>query len=211
MMKKSKIIILLILVLFMGVHDSYGETLSKPNLTAKELFTKVYNSVFGPQGCSLSYKVNIIGLYKTEGSIIYKEKKMQYEESRYMAWEDGITAYMVDKKKKTVDIYRYDDDRKDNYLAKFKYDINKFDFSYTTEGKYYILTAKVRDAKFFGIRWVQAKILKDTLTPESLTIKLAVIRTTVQISNFHSGNVSDNSFIFPKNRFKDYNFTDYRN
>ena len=60
--------------------------------TATELFYKVYNLVFGPQGSALSYKVNIIGLYRTEGNIIYKGKKLHYSEARYMAWEDGITA-----------------------------------------------------------------------------------------------------------------------
>ena len=178
---------------------------------AKELFNKVYNMVFGPQGSSLSYKVNIIGLYKTEGTIVYKGKKLHYAEARYMAWEDGITAYMVDKKKKQVNIYRYDDDNKDKYLSKFKYDVNNFDFSYETEGDYYLITAKVKNASFFGIRSVTARVYKSNLHPVSLTIKLSFIRTTVQISNFRSGKIADSNFVFPKDKFKDYQFTDHRN
>lgn len=177
---------------------------------AKELFNKVYNLVFGPQGSAVGYKVNIIGLYKTEGNIVYKGKKVHYSEKRYMAWEDGVTAYMVDKKKREVNIYSHDDDNKDKYLSKFKYDVNNFDFSYTTEGDYYLITAKVRNSSFFGIKWVTAKVRKSNLHPVSMTIKLAMIRTTVEITSFRSGNISDSNFVFPKQRFKDYKFIDNR-
>lgn len=180
------------------------------DVKAKELFNKVYNIVFGPQGSSLNYKVNIIGLYKTEGTIIYKDKKVHYSEKRYSAWEDGITAYMVDKKNKEVNIYKHDDDDKDKYLSKFKYDVNNFDFSYTTQGDYYLITAKVRNSGFFGIKWVMAKVRKSNLHPVSMTIKLAMIKTTVEITNFRSGGIDDSSFVFPKQRFKDYKMIDHR-
>lgn len=177
---------------------------------AKELFNKVYNLVFGPQGSALSYKVNIIGLYKTEGNIVYKGKKVHYSEKRYSAWEDGITAYMVDKKKQEVNIYHHDDDDKDKYLSKFKYDVNNFDFSYTTQGDYYLITAKVRNSSFFGIKWVMAKVRKSNLYPVSMTIKLAIIKTTVEITSFRCGGIADSNFIFPKQRFKDYRMIDHR-
>lgn len=177
---------------------------------AKELFNKVYQLVFGPQGSALSYKVNIIGLYKTEGNIVYKGKKVHYSEKRYSAWEDGVTAYMVDKKKQEVNIYHHDDDDKDKYLSKFKYDVNNFDFSYTTQGDYYLITAKVRNSSFFGIKWVMAKVHKDNLHPVSMTIKLAMIKTTVEITNFKSGGIADSNFTFPKQRFKNYKMIEHR-
>lgn len=177
---------------------------------ARELFDKVYNLVFGSQGSALSYKVNIIGVYKTEGSIVYKGKKVRYIESRYCAWEDGVTAYMVDKKKRQVNIYRHDDDNKDKYLAKFKYDVNNFDFSYKTEGDFYLITAKVKNSSFFGIKSVTAKVYKSNLYPVSMTIKLSFFRTTVQISNFRAGKIADSNFVFPKDNFKDYEFIDHR-
>lgn len=186
------------------------QTLAAEQKDAKELFNNIYNKVFGDEGSSFSYDVNIIGLYKTKGSIIYKGTKIQYTESRYLAWEDGVTAYMVDKKKKEVRIYNHTDEEKDNMLSKFKYDVNNFDFSYREEGSYYLVMAKVRNAKFFGIRYVEAKVDKKTLYPVSLTIKLAILKTTVYISDFKAGNISDSAFIFPKERFKGYNFVDKR-
>ncbi len=177
---------------------------------AKELFTKVYDMVFGEKGSCLSYSVNIIGIYKTAGDIAYKGKKIHYQESRYSAWEDGVTAYMVDKKKKVVNVYDYDDDNKDEYLSKFKYDVNNFIISYKTEGDYYLITAKIKDASYFGIREAVAKVYKKNLHPVSLTIKLAFFKTTVKISNFRSGNIPDNVFVFPKRQFSDYTLKDHR-
>jgi hypothetical protein len=207
---KSTIISLLLLALCLPVLAK-GNSSSSNAATAKELFNKVYNLVFGPQGSALSYKVNIIGVYKTEGTIVYKGKKLHYSEARYMAWEDGVTAYMVDKKKRQVNIYRYDDDNKDKYLSKFKYDVNNFDYSYETDGDYYLITAKVKNASFFGIKSVTARVYKNNLHPVSLTIKLSFFRTTVQISNFMSGKIADSNFVFPKDRFKGYEFIDHRN
>lgn len=190
--------------------SSFSST-TNTNPTGRELFEKVYNLVFGPQGSTLQYKVNIIGLYKTQGTIIYKGKKIHYNEPRYMAWEDGVTAYMLDKKKKEVNIYRYDDDRKDQYLSKFKYDVNNFDYSYTTEGDYYLVKAKLKKSTFLGIKYVEAKVLRSNLTPVSMKIKIAFFSTTVLIDNFRSGKIADSNFVFPKDQYKDYKFTDHRN
>jgi hypothetical protein len=209
MRQKTIIISLFLFALCLPLGAAENSSLAS-DATAKELFNKVYNLVFGPQGSALSYKVNIIGIYKTEGNIVYKGKKLHYAEARYMAWEDGITAYMVDKKKRQVNIYRYDDDNKDKYLSKFKYDVNNFDFSYEKDGDYYLITAKVKNASFFGIRSVTARVYKTNLHPVSLTIKLSFFRTTVQVSNFRSGKIADSNFVFPKDRFKDYEFIDHR-
>lgn len=177
---------------------------------AKALFNKVYNNTFGSQGSSLSYSVNIIGLYKTAGDIVYKGKKVYYKESRYMAYEDGVTAYMVDKKKQTVGIYDIDDDNKDEYLSKFKYNVDDFDISAKTEGDYYVITAKIRNASFWGVHEAVAKVLKTNLHPVSLTIKLAMLRTTVKITNYKSGDIDDKVFTFPKKLYANYKFTDNR-
>ena len=177
---------------------------------ARELFDKVFKMVFGQEGASLSYQVNIVGLYKTQGDVIYKGRKLNYEEKRYAAWEDGHVAYMVDKEKKKVEIRDFNDEKKDKYLSMFKYDVNNFDYSYKDTGEFYELTAKVRNSKFLGIRYVTAMVRKSNLHPVSLYIKLRFVSTTVQISNFHSGGVDDSAFIFPRNRFTDYEYVDHR-
>ncbi len=183
---KRHFVFILILALSMSINADDNKMSQKE---AREIFNKTYDLVFGKNGSSLSYDVDIIGIYKTKGDIIYKGDKIKYTEERYLAWEDGKTAYMVDTKKKTVNIYDFNDDSKDEYLAKFKYDINNFDFSCIKSGANYELTAKVKKGKYFGIRQVTALIRQKDLTPLSLTIKAAFFNCKVKVSKFHAGGI----------------------
>ena len=192
------------------VGNAMAATEAESQTDARELFDKVFNMVFGPEGSSFTYSVNIVGLYKTQGDAVYKDKKITYNEKRFAAWEDGKVAYMVDRKEKKVDIHDFDDDKKDKYLSMFKYDVDNFAYSYKIKGEYYELTAKVRNSKFFGIRSVTALLRKSNLHPVSLSIKLAFITTTVEITNFRSGGIDDKVFIFPRNQFSDYKYIDHR-
>lgn len=205
-----RILYIFIILFFSLSEKSIAAEKEHKGEEARELFDKVFNMVFGPEGSSLSYSVNIVGLYKTQGDVVYKDKKINYEEKRFAAWEDGKVAYMVDKEKKKVDIHDFDDDKKDKYLSMFKYDLNNFAYSYKVKGDYYELTAKVKNSKFFGIRSVTALVRKSNLHPVSLSIKLSFLTTTVQISNFRSGNIDESVFTFPKHRFTDYQYIDHR-
>jgi len=202
--------IYIIMLLFCLSGRTLAATNEPAQTDARELFDKVFDMVFGPEGSSFTYSVNIVGLYKTQGDAVYKDKKITYNEKRFAAWEDGKVAYMVDRKEKKVDIHDFDDDKKDKYLSMFKYDVNNFAYSYKDKGDYYELTAKVKNSKFFGIRYVTALIRKDNLHPVSLSVKLAFITTTVQVTNFRSGGIDDSVFNFPKSQFKDYKFIDHR-
>jgi hypothetical protein len=178
---------------------------------ARNIFNRTYQMVFGPQGSTLRYDVNIIGMYKTNGSICYKGKKMRYGEARYASWNDGVTAYMVDKKKKKVEIYKADSDKKDKYLAKFKFNVNDFEYKWKASGRDFLLTMKLKNAKFMGIREVEGLIDSTTFYPISLRIKVAFFWTTVKISQFRSGNIGDQNFVFPRSQFEGYQFIDKRN
>ena len=173
---------------------------------AKALFDKVYGLVFGSEGSQLSYKVNIIGMYKTEGHIIYKGKKNCFKDERLESWNDGRNIYRANIKKKEVDVYRADDDNSDKYMSKFKFNANDFTYSYKQSGDKYEITAKVKKSKLMGIKHVTIVVLKKNLYPVSLKIKLAFISTTVSISNFKPGNIKDDVFVFPKSKFSSYTF-----
>lgn len=178
---------------------------------ARNIFNRTYQMVFGEQGSALHYDVNIIGIYKTAGDICYKGKKMRYTESRYASWNDGVTAYMVDKKDKKVDIYKATSDKKDKYLSKFKYSLDDFIYSWSQAQEGYLVTMKLKNSKFIGIREVEGLIDRKTFNPISVRIKVAFFWTKVKISNFRSGKISDTNFVFPRDQFKGYKFQDKRN
>ena len=67
---------------------------------ARRVFNQAYQQVFGEQGATLHYDVNIIGIYKTNGTIWYKGKKSKFVDAKMNSWNDGTTVYTVKRKKK---------------------------------------------------------------------------------------------------------------
>jgi len=177
---------------------------------AKQMFLKVYNSVFGTQGSSLTYSVNIIGIYKTQGDIIYKGKKSKFKSSKHEGLCDGVSYYKVDHKKKTVNIYRADDEEADKMMSKFKFNADDYTYSYSAESNYYIITAHNKHSSLKNVKELQLKVTKSGLTPISAKIKVAFLSTTVKISNFKSGNIADDVFTFAKSNFTGYKTFDHR-
>lgn len=176
---------------------------------AKEVFDHTYQMVFGSQGSTLHYAVNLIGIYKTEGTIWYKGNKSKFVESRYMAWNDGTNYYRHDRKHGTVEIYSANSDQKDKYASKFKFDPDNFCYSLAESGDNYVITLKAKKS-LKGIREVKALINKQTRAPKSLRIKLAFFWTTVKISNFKSGGIDDKVFVFPQSQYKNCKMIDKR-
>ncbi len=176
---------------------------------ARKLFDHTYNMVFGSQGSTLHYYVNIIGIMKVEGTIWYKGKKSRFAESRYLSWNDGTKDYWVDLKKKTVTLYDPDSPKKDKYASKFKFNADDFTYSWENSNEGYVINLKARKS-MKGIKHVKAIIDKKTRAPKSLKIKLLWFWTTVEISHFKSGNISDEVFKFPAAKYKDYSFFDER-
>jgi len=177
--------ILFVLLMLLTVAGVSAQTATQPN-EARELFDKVYNKVFGPEGCSLRYDVNIIGLYKTHGSIWYKGKKQRFSDERVDVWNDGVTAYMVYRKKKTVEIHDANSDKKDKYSGKFRFSLDDFDYSKEMDG--------------------------DDLVLRLIKLKVAFIWTKIKISNFMAGFINDNMFVFPQDQYpsSEYKYVDKR-
>ena len=177
---------------------------------ARQIFDRTYQMVFGAQGSTLHYAVNIIGIYKTEGTIWYKGKKSKFVDEKYNAFSDGVTYYLVERKKKTVSIYDANSDKRDKYATKFKFEPENFLYSIADSDEGFIITLKAKKG-VKGIKEIHALIDKKTRYPLSLRIKLGIFSTTVKISNFKSGNISDDLFVFPRQKYQGYQIIDKRN
>lgn len=201
-------ILLLVLACLQGFTALADET---PNeRQARRIFNQVYNKVFGEQGSTLRYDVNIIGIYKTQGTIWMKGKKQKFVDERVNTWNDGTTAYMAYRKKKVVEVHAANSDKKDKYSGKFKFSVDDFSYHIATDTDGLLLTLKQkRDAKG-SIKEVKALIDRKTLAPKRLRIKVAFFWTTIKISHFESGGISDDLFIFPRDSYKDWKFVDKR-
>ena len=61
-----------------------------------------------------------------------------------------------------------------------------------------------------GMKEVNMLVERKTYDPISIRIKVAFIWTTIKISDFHSGGITDEMLRFPKEKYKDYKFVDKR-
>lgn len=203
-------------MLVSGVAEASGTTPTKKTAKktdseeGKVLFQKVYNMIFGTQGSSFGYEVNIAGLYKTKGFVAYHGKKQYYDDSHATVWEDGVTSYQFSKKKKVVNIYSCNDPERNKWMNKFKFEPDKFTYSCKTEGEFYILSARLKKHSMFGLREIVGKVYKKNLYPVSMTAKLPLIQAVVTITNFHSGVTDDAIFVYPREKYKSYEVIDNR-
>ena len=179
---------------------------------ARRIFNSAYQQVFGEQGATLHYDVNIIGIYKTNGTIWYKGKKSKFVDEKMDSWNDGTTVYTIKKKKKKkkeVEIHSAKNNKSDKYSSKFKFEPENFDYSIAEQEDGLMLTLKAKKGAK-GIKEVHALVERKTYHPISVRIKIAFIWTTIKVSNFHSGGITDEMLRFPREKFKDYQFVDKR-
>jgi hypothetical protein len=176
---------------------------------ARRIFNQAYQQVFGEQGATLRYDVNIIGIYKTYGTIWYKGKKSKFVDAKMNSWNDGVTVYTIKKKKKEVEIHSAKNNKSDKYSSKFKFEPENFDYSIANHEQGLMLTLKAKKGAK-GIKEIHALVKRQTYEPIRVRIKIAFIWTTIKISNFKSGGITDEMLRFPAEQFKDYNFVDKR-
>ena len=178
---------------------------------ARRIFNTAYQQVFGEQGASLRYDVNITGLYKTYGTIWYKGKKSKFEDSKMNSWNDGQIVYTVKKKKKDkeVEIHNAKNNKSDKYSQKFKFEPDNYTYSIAEDEEGLMVTLKLIKGRK-GMKEIHALLERKTYHPIRVRIKVAFIWTTIKISNFHTGGITDEMLRFPKEQFKDYKFVDKR-
>ncbi len=180
---------------------------------ARRIFEKAYNQVFGPQGCSLHYDVNLVGVYKTAGTIWYKGKKSKFTDERIDSWNDGKTAYNVYRKKKIIEIYDADSDKRDKYASKFKFTLDDFDYSMERPDKGNVIIINMKQKRGAKGSVKHAKVLLDnkTLAPKLIKVKVTLFWANIKVSNFKTGGISDNIFVFPKDKYSNgYKYADNR-
>ena len=176
---RKKIILLLTLMLSVLCSVQAEDT---PNARqARRIFNQAYQQVFGEQGATLHYDVNIIGLYRTNGTIWYKGKKSKFVDAKMDSWNDGTTVYTIKKKKskkKEVEIHNAKNNKSDKYSRKFKFEPENFDYSIAEESEGLMLTLKAKDG-VKGIKEIRALVERKTYHPIRLRIKISFIWTTI--------------------------------
>ena len=176
---------------------------------ARRIFNNAYQQVFGEQGATLHYDVNITGIYKTRGTIWYKGKKSKFDEARMTSWNDGKYVYTFKKKKREVELHTAKNNTSDKYSQKFKFEPENYNYSIAEADDGLLVTLKLIKGRK-GMKEIHALLERKTYHPISVRIKIAFIWTTIKISDFQSGGITDEMLRFPKEQFKDYKIVDKR-
>ena len=206
---KLKIRFVLCLMLLMSIHLAIHAEETPNSRQARRIFNNTYQQVYGEQGATLHYDVNITGIYKTSGTIWYKGKKSKFEDEKMNSWNDGTTVYTIKKKKKEVEIHSAQNNKSDKYSQRFKFEPENYDYSIAQDKDGLMLILHLKKGKK-GMKEIRALVERNTYRPISLRIKVAFIWTTIKISNFKSGGITDEILRFPHERYKDYIFVDKR-
>ena len=178
---------------------------------ARRMFMETYNMVYGKQGSQLHYKVNIIGIYKTEGTIWTKGKKSKFIDEKYIAWNDDVTYYRLERKKNRIVVYDAHSDERDKYATKFKFVPDNYTYSIKDTKEGYAITLKAKKG-VKGIKEARCLLDKRTRYPISVRIKVGILHTTIKISDFKVGGLSDGFFKFPREQYNasKYEYEDFR-
>ena len=200
----------LISILWAALSLSAQEKETPNAKQARRMFMETYDMVYGAKGSQLHYKVNIIGIYKTEGTIWTKGKKSKFIDERYIAWNDDVTYTRLERKNKKIVIFDAHSDKRDKYATKFKFSPDNYTYNIKDSDEGYYITLKAKKG-VKGIKEARCLLDKKTRYPLSVRIKVGIFHTTIVISNFKTGDISDSLFTFPKEEYKSgYEYVDKR-
>lgn len=204
-----KRLFVLIGILWVAIGLSAQEHETPNAQQARRMFMETYNMIYGGTGSQLHYKVNIIGIYKTEGTIWTKGKKSKFIDEKYIAWNDDVTYYRLERKKNRVTIYDAHSEERDKYAAKFKFVPENYTYSIKDSDKGYYITLKAKKG-VKGIKEARCLLDKKTRYPISVRIKLGIFHTTIKISDVRVGEIHDSFFKFPREQYPDCEYVDKR-
>ena len=207
-MRIRDILMMILLLAVSSLAMAQEETANERQ--ARRIFNSAYSQVFGEQGATLRYDVNITGIYKTWGTIWYKGKKSKFVDAKMNSWNDGKTVYTIKAKKKdVVEIHDAKNNKSDKYSSKFKFEPENFTYSVANHEDGLMLTLHARKGAK-GIKEIHALVKRQTYEPISVRVKIAFIWTTIKISNFKSGGITDEMLRFPVEKYRNCKYIDKR-
>ena len=205
-------IIFFMMGLLWGSLSLQADEKETPNAQqARRMFMESYRMIYGDKGSQLTYNVNIIGIYKTQGTIWTKGKKSKFIDEKYIAWNDDVTYYRMEQKKNKIVVYDAHSEERDKYATKFKFSPDNYTYSIKDSQEGYYITLKAKKG-VKGIKEARCLLDKKTRYPISVRIKMGIFHTTIKISNVKVGGISDDLFRFPRDKYpaSKYEYIDNR-
>ena len=177
---------------------------------AKRVFNTAWNQIFGKEGVRFHYKIDILHLYKEEGTSWNKGDMAKSEYKGSKMWNDGNTKYILREKKKIVEIHDPKVNKKDQKLQMFKFEPNSYNYSIAKDPEGLLVTLVAKPGVKVKMKKIIALLTPGNYYPKKLRIKVSIFWATITFSDFQAGNIDDSIFIFPKEKYSDYKIIDER-
>ena len=203
-MRKVLIVLMLLGCLTASAQDT-------PNARqAKRVFTTAWNQIYGDKGVTFHYKINILHLYKEEGTSWNKGDMARSEHKNTLLFSDGNLKHIVRTNKKVVELHDPKVNKADEKLQMFKFEPDSYNYSIAKEGDDLLVTLVAKPKTNVKMKKIEALLTQGNYYPKRLRIKVSIFWATITFSNFKAGDIDDSVFIYPEEKYKDYKVVDLR-
>ena len=203
-----KRLLFLFLIILSTVSASAQETANARQ--AKRVFNTAWNHIYGKEGVRFHYKIDILHLYKEEGTSWNKGDKAKSEYKDSKMWNNGDVKYILREKKGIVEIHDPKVNKKNDKLQMFKFEPDSYNYSIAKDPDGLQVTLEAKPGAKVKMKKIIALLTPGNYYPKKLRIKVSIFWTTISFSNFQAGNIDDSVFEFPKEKYSNYKIVDER-
>ena len=201
----------LVIILFSLCSHTVSAQQESPNAKqARRVFQRAYDMIYGPEGASFDYKISILKIYSSEGSGWYKGNKSKSTTLKSIIWDNGDIKYILKKGKGIVEIHDPKVNKKDKLLQKFKFNRDDFNYSIKKKDDDLIISLDAKPDAKGSMSHIQVYLEPKTHRPKRLRIKVTFFWANIYFTDFKAGGISDDLFVFPREKYPDYPIIDER-
>lgn len=203
-----KRLLFLFLIILSTVSASAQETANARQ--AKRVFNTAWNHIYGKEGVRFHYKIDILHLYKEEGTSWNKGDKAKSEYKDSKMWNNGDVKYILREKKGIVEIHDPKVNKKNDKLQMFKFEPDSYNYSIAKNPDGLQVTLEAKPGAKVKMKKIIALLTPGNYYPKKLRIKVSIFWATISFSDFQAGNIDDSVFEFPKEKYSNYKIVDER-
>lgn len=203
-----KRLLFLFLIILSTVSASAQETANARQ--AKRVFNTAWNHIYGKEGVRFHYKIDILHLYKEEGTSWNKGDKAKSEYKDSKMWNNSDVKYILREKKGIVEIHDPKVNKKNDKLQMFKFEPDSYNYSIAKDPDGLQVTLEAKPGAKVKMKKIIALLTPGNYYPKKLRIKVSIFWATISFSDFQAGNIDDSVFEFPKEKYSNYKIVDER-
>ena len=203
-----KRLLFLFLIILSTVSASAQETANARQ--AKRVFNTAWNHIYGKEGVRFHYKIDILHLYKEEGTSWNKGDKAKSEYKDSKMWNNGDVKYILREKKGIVEIHDPKVNKKNDKLQMFKFEPDSYNYSIAKDPDGLQVTLEAKPGAKVKMKKIIALLTPGNYYPKKLRIRVSIFWATISFSDFQAGNIDDSVFEFPKEKYSNYRIVDER-